>query len=136
MPTDEQIPLRLGSSASDFELLLNGRIQAIRDTLSKKGSEYSRNYNRYHNFDLAARILNTSPEQALIGMYIKHFVSILDIIYQDDALTNPVKIEDAKAFFEMLSEKITDSINYLILLEGIIRRNITRRLEDKDTDDE
>ena len=75
----------------------------------KKNLEYSRNDDKLWNFKRAAMVQGVTPEFALLGMMSKHLVSIIDIC-QDGEL--PAK--------ELLAEKITDTVNYLILLEAII----------------
>lgn len=98
-----------------FENVLEDRLEKIVDTLKKKGLEYTPNvgacYSRYHNFERAAEIGQTTREKALMGMALKHFVSILDIV------------EGKEVPVEVLDEKIGDMINYLILLEGMLRSN-------------
>lgn len=100
--------------------IITSRTDAIKKTLFAKNREYGRNDDAFHNFNVAARILNTTPEKALLGMMSKHLVSVLDII--ELAETAPEKITSA-----FIDEKIGDSINYLILLEGMLKK----RLEEK-----
>jgi hypothetical protein len=76
-----------------------------------KGPEYSRDGDRLSNFKKAGKLQGVSPEVALLGMMSKHLVSIIDIIYDID--------EDKMFSKEQLREKITDAINYLLLLEGL-----------------
>lgn len=103
-----------------FDECVANRIVRIREVLSAKAEEYSTGSNRFHNFDVAARILDCTPEQALRGMLLKHIVSVLDLIQwakeEEDLITATV-----------IDEKIGDTINYLILLEGLL----LRRLESK-----
>jgi hypothetical protein len=103
-----------------FDECVENRIARIREVLSSKEEEYATRGNRFHNFDVAARILGSTPEQALQGMMLKHIVSVLDLIQwadtKEDMLTAAV-----------IDEKIGDTINYLILLEGLL----LRRLENK-----
>ena len=95
-----------------FEQIVEDRIQKIRNTLSKKAGEYATGGNRFHNFDVAGRIADSSSEQALFGMMLKHIVSVMDIVESGDTTE------------AQLDEKIGDTINYLILLEGIMLRKI------------
>ena len=104
----------------NFADCIENRIQRIREVLSSKAEEYATDGNRFHNFDVAARILDCTPERALQGMMLKHIVSVLDLIQwaeeEEDLITATV-----------IDEKIGDTINYLILLEGLL----LRRLENK-----
>jgi hypothetical protein len=108
----------------NFEDCIENRIQRIREVLVFKAKEYATEENRFHNFDVAARILNTTPEQALQGMMLKHLVSVFDLVQwadtEGDMLTEAV-----------IDEKIGDTINYLILLEGLLLRRITNKPKEK-----
>jgi hypothetical protein len=100
-----------------FDECIENRIHKIREILSAKAGEYATDYNRFHNFDVAARILDCTPEQALQGMMLKHIVSVLDLIQgaEEEDLIKATAID----------EKIGDTINYLILLEGLLLRRLT-----------
>jgi len=101
----------------EFEKILNKRIESIKATLSKKGDEYSGNSkDRFYNFKRAAQITGESPEQALWGMALKHLVSVIDIIE---------KINGKKEYpsDNLLNEKFGDLINYIVLLEAMIKEN-------------
>ena len=93
---------------SEFNYVLNQRISQIREVLSHKAKEYARD-DRLHNFKVAADILGCSPAHALIGMKVKHDVSVLDLVRYPELRTP-----------KLIDEKIGDSINYLILLEAIL----------------
>jgi len=99
-----------------FDKLLHKQIEIIKNVLSSKNKEYASKIDRLHNFKRAGNMLQCSPEQALIGMLSKHIISILDIVD---------KIEKEKEYptEKVLNEKITDSINYLILLKALIVEN-------------
>ena len=99
-------------NANDFEKLVVARLEHCKKVLTEKGEEYSRNGNRLWNFMSAARKRDCTPEQALMGMKAKHDVSIDDIVDMVAGGRLPSK--------ETLAEKIGDSINYLLLLEGLI----------------
>ena len=95
-----------------FCALVAKRFQACQGILASKSKEYSRSGDKLHNFKVAGQMLGCSPEVALIGMKVKHDASVVDII---------LDIKDGKLPDEaLLSEKITDSINYLVLLEALI----------------
>jgi len=96
-----------------FNDVLNARIYNTKAVLQDKAKEYATQKNRYHNFDVAARILDCTQEQALQGMMMKHIVSVFDLIDQTESKQTDKKTVD---------EKIGDLINYLILLEGILIR--------------
>lgn len=102
--------------AEDFNEIVEKRIDIIRETLTSKAEEYADDGERFHNFYVAARVMDVTPEKALLGMWMKHLVSVFDIIENiDNSLPNK----------ELTNEKLGDSIVYNMLLEGLIedRRN-------------
>lgn len=108
-------------NAKDFDEIVGARLNWCEKTLCAKGDEYARDGDRLWNFKVAARKLNCHPAEALAGMMVKHTVSVDDII---DGLAKgnvPPK--------ELVAEKIGDSINYLLLLEGLIEEERRRREE-------
>lgn len=108
-----------------FSEVVKERLEKIEDTLTKKAKEYASNSDRFHNFNVAARIAGITPEAALYGMMLKHEVSVRDLI--DLAEACPSKLNEV-----LIDEKIGDNINYLILLEGMLKqRCIDNKLEGK-----
>jgi len=100
------------ASHKDFNRIVEQRIDKIRDVLSNKAKEYSSDDDRFHNFKRAGEMLRIEPEQALIGMFAKHMVSIMDMV-------RDIARGEKQPIF-MWDEKIGDAINYLILLEGLV----------------
>ena len=99
----------------EFDKVVENRIDQIKKVLAAKAQEYSSDNDRFHNFKVAARIKNCTPEQALHGMMLKHEVSIIDLILNPES---PNLRED------IVNEKIGDMIDYLILLEGLFLERI------------
>ena len=96
-----------------FDITVENRLKLIKEILLRKRAEYAPNGgDRLHNFNRAAEMLRVTPEAALVGMWTKHIISILDIV---DNLDNSVPS------LEMIEEKIGDAINYLILLEAMLK---------------
>jgi hypothetical protein len=102
-----------------FDKLVTARLNATRQTLVIKGKEYRRNNDPLHNFNVAAQLGNTTREKALWGFALKHYVSFMDIL--NDIEKNNLPTE------ELISEKIGDLINYLILCEASIKDKINGR---------
>lgn len=103
-------------NSKEFDRLLNKRLELIKNTLLCKGREYSNSKDRFHNFGVAARIANESQEKALFGMALKHLVSIIDIIEN-------IEIKRQYPSDDLLKEKCGDLINYIIMLEIMIKKN-------------
>ena len=93
-----------------FNKIVKRRIRLIEQVLMKKQKEYANNSDVYHNFIRAGEFCNLSKEKSLQVMWAKHLVSIADMIEADKQFSN-IYIE----------EKIGDAINYLILLEGMLK---------------
>jgi hypothetical protein len=99
-----------------FDNLVNHRINLITETLKSKGAEYAGDVDVFANFVKAAPAARVrTKEKALWGMAMKHFVSIGDMV--EGLETEPIK-GFSKAYVE---EKIGDMINYLILLEAMLK---------------
>lgn len=94
---------------NDFEKIVTEQLDYCKDLLIVKGKEYSLTDDRLSAFKKAADIQGSSVKEALAGMMAKHIVSIYDMCSSDAAFS--------KARW---TEKITDSINYLLLLKAAI----------------
>ena len=103
--------------ASEFKKIVEERIKKIRCTLEVKEREYATTEDRLHNFKAAASLMRVSQEEALLGMLAKHIVSIVDMVKTPGAY--PLSQWD---------EKLGDAINYLILLEALLKRNLVKSL--------
>lgn len=93
-----------------FVALLEKRIDTMRSVLAKKAEEYASDNDRLHNFKKAAAISRRKPSQALFGMLVKHLVSIVDLVEGDRPM-----------YLATIDEKIGDAINYLVLLEALLK---------------
>lgn len=81
--------------------------------LLRKHREYA-NEDDFHNFRCAAKLQGVTPEQALIGMMDKHVVSVHDLV--NSAAEGRLITE------ELWREKISDNINYLLILWAMVTR--------------
>lgn len=92
-----------------FKDILDTQLDVTTKMLASKNTEYAPgDVDVLHNFKQAAHVQENKPRQALAGMMVKHTISIYDMINGDTLF------DDAK-----WDEKITDHINYLILLKAI-----------------
>jgi len=98
-----------------FNEIVELRLEKIKKILGEKAQEYASGGDRFHNFNVAGRIAGITPEKALYGMMLKHEVSVIDLIELAD--TDPGKLNEA-----IIDEKIGDFVNYLILLEGLLKQ--------------
>jgi len=105
-----------GSTIS-FDDVVKERTESIKSVLISKAKEYASDDSRFYNFEEAGRMKGETAEKALYGMQAKHLVSVKKII---DDIENNNKYPS----IELLNEKIGDSINYFILLEGLIKSKI------------
>jgi len=110
---------KLTMAVKQFATALDNRIKTMEATLGQKALEYARNDDRLHNFNAASKMTGKIPEVCLMGMKLKHTVSIQDMI---------TDIEDGKLpSIELVEEKIGDEINYLVLLEAMIKNRIAKK---------
>ena len=91
-----------------FNKIIAEQVQRSTTVLIDKAEEYATE-DRLHNFKVAAEFLDSTLEKACAGMMAKHTVSIYD------------KCNSGKTYpMSMWNEKITDHINYLLLLRAIV----------------
>jgi len=103
----------------EFEILVHNRLSSCVEVLCSKDKEYSSADDRFHNFKKAGRLKDQDPIQALDGMWLKHRVSSDDMV--ERMIADPLYVPDRG----LVADKLGDSINYTLLLEGLIedRRN-------------
>ena len=90
--------------------VVDERCKLIKSILIEKAIQYARG-DRLSNFKKIAAFRNKEPEEALMGLVVKHIVALDDFV-QD--LPHTVMQRD------QWKEKIGDIINYMILLEAIV----------------
>ena len=100
-----------------FNMVISHRLQTIFDLFEKKQKEYALKH-PLHNFSKASLVSGKSMAEVWYGYFLKHYVSLLDIINGD---IDPTK--------ELVDEKITDMIVYLLLFEHIIEEEKLKRGE-------
>lgn len=92
-----------------FDKVLEKQLDRVKEVLSSKAVEYSADEDRLSNFKTAAALQGVPLSEALRGMMVKHTVSIYDMIGSRQTYS-----------IDQWDEKITDHINYLILLRAVI----------------
>lgn len=92
-----------------FEDVVKEQLEICARMLTVKGDEYARPEDRLHNFKVASAMQRVTVPRAIGGMMAKHTVSIYDML------------PDAQGYsMELWVEKITDHINYLLLLKAAL----------------
>ena len=92
-----------------FEKVVNEQIDTCKNILIDKAKEYATDEDRLHNFKNAAGMMSCDAKNALAGMMAKHTISVYDMC------------RSGKDYpIELWNEKITDHINYLLLLKAIV----------------
>lgn len=99
-----------------FEGVFAAMIANCKEILIDRCAQYSPGTDRHSNFRKAAALQSCSPEAALWGMVSKHIVALSDYIGMLEAGDPPP--------YEWWDEKITDIINYLALLNGLLIENL------------
>ena len=93
----------------EFNKIVEEQVERIKSVLIKKADEYNLEEDRLGFFKRSAAFAQETPEQALYGFLLKHLQSITDMV------------QSGKSYSEDLwREKITDTMNYLCLLLGLI----------------
>lgn len=93
-----------------FDEIIDAQLKDCKDLLDKKFEEYQAGEDMLSNFNNIAKMLRTSPEMAWLGMWIKHVESIITMIKGGEELCPS----------DRWDEKITDCINYLLLLQCLL----------------
>lgn len=98
-----------------FDTIVNEQMNHCESILIDKAKEYATD-DRLHNFKVAAGLKHETPQEALLGMMAKHTISIYDMCQSKEVFPMDTWIE-----------KITDHINYLILLRAVMTEDTQKR---------
>ena len=101
----------------EFNVVFELQMRKCADILAHKKKEYTGdNIDRLSAFKIAAALQNCDSKAALAGMMSKHIVSLYDMCYSTLLHFD----------MEQWDEKITDCINYLILLKASHQNSVFR----------
>lgn len=92
-----------------FDDVVNAQLDRCKSIMIDKAKEYAQDTDRLHNFHAAAGMMGCGTKEALAGMMAKHTISVYDMCRSGEKY--PVELWD---------EKITDHINYLLLLRAAV----------------
>lgn len=96
-------------TSAEFNKITQEQLEYCLSLLGVKNQEYTPDGDdRLHTFAVAAALQGCSKKAALAGMMAKHTVSVYDMC------------QSGEYSKERWVEKITDSINYLLLLRAMI----------------
>lgn len=95
-----------------FNEVVEETLNEIRETLIVKGTEYRRNNNPFHNFDIGAQRSGLIREKVLDGFLLKHEISIADIT--NDLVDNKLPTK------KVIDEKFGDNLIYLLIKKASI----------------
>ena len=101
-----------------FENVVDRQMEMCKDVLYAKSKEYSTEEDKLHNFKNAAGMMGCDPKAALAGMMAKHTISIYDMCHNGKSYD-----------IGIWQEKITDHINYLLLLKALVIEEIEERMD-------
>jgi hypothetical protein len=101
-----------------FNEIVDDQLQRCADVLVIKGAEYATE-DRLHNFKVAAELQGVDILESVAGMMAKHTVSVYDMC----GSTEPFALEQ-------WDEKITDHMNYLILLRAAVIEQLSEQVDD------
>ena len=102
----------------EFNDVVTKELDYVRELLCSKSKEYDFGEDRFHSFKVGGQLQGISQEKCLLGYLTKHIVSIYDMCG---------KVEEFS--FEKFQEKITDYINYGLLLLGMIQEEKNKESE-------
>lgn len=108
-----------GMNQKEFNEVIIRQTDRCKSMLVAKGAEYAPRavkntaVDRLAHFKKAAVVLNTTPRAALMGMLSKHLISVSDMCMGEQQYSK-----------EQWDEKITDSINYFLILCAIVKEEL------------
>lgn len=100
--------------AHEFAEIFETQFSTSDSMLNSKRKEYAKGSDDVlHNFRMSAMLQKTNMRGALSGFLTKHIISLYDMMAEDEPRS-----------MEVWDEKITDSINYLVLLRAIVTEEL------------
>lgn len=93
----------------EFDKVVNSELDYVKTLLCSKSKEYDFGQDRFHSFKVGGNLQGISQEKCLLGYLTKHIISIYDMCNEIENFS-----------YEKFQEKVTDYINYGLLLLGMI----------------
>ena len=95
-----------------YNEIIDKQIEKCKSMICSKRAEYADDKTPTANFNRAGMLLKQKPTTGLAGVMAKHTISIYDMLYDHE---RGVEFSE-----ELWTEKITDNINYLLLLQVLL----------------
>lgn len=93
-----------------FNESVSKQLEYCKSLLIRKGSEYAPDQSdRLSSFKVAGTLQDISSKEALCGMLAKHVVSVYEMCRTEEQYP-----------LEKWTEKITDTINYMLILKAMV----------------
>ena len=97
-------------TTNEFNKIINDQLEICKNTLTSKSNEYNQDIDeRLDCFKMGSNLSGLSMKKVLEGFMIKHTISIYQMLQ-----------ENKEYDLDKWTEKITDHINYLLILKAII----------------
>lgn len=93
----------------EFNEVVENELAYVKELLTSKSKEYDFGQDRFHSFKVGGELQGISQEKCLLGYLTKHIVSIYDMCNEVENFS-----------YDKFVEKITDYLNYGLLLLGMI----------------
>lgn len=107
--------------SKQFEQIINRQFNNCRDLLVTKGKEYTPDKDVFEVFNKAATLSGEGGRKAaLFNFLLKHLVSISDMCHSNETYS-----------MDRWNEKITDAMNYLLLLKAMVEEDEIFRNDSK-----
>lgn len=100
--------------SEQFNEIVESMIKRTHDLLVSKNSAYNEGGDKLASFKKAAALQGVTPLEALRGMWVKHVVSISDMLGDKN-------VEDFH--IDVWEEKLGDNINYSLLALALVHEN-------------
>lgn len=102
----------------NFDAVIDKTLSDIKDLLLKKGKEYRRNNNPFHNFERGAQITGNTREEVLQGFLLKHLISVED-------MRNDLKSGIPPNICQV-NEKYNDILVFFLIEKAMMTESVSR----------
>ena len=105
---------------SKFKILLEGIFRRTESTFNTKRNEYAHDEDGFKSLKNGTSFsFHNEPEQVAYEYLCKHLESIQSILK---------KLPEEVPRYELINEKFGDAINYLIIIEGLLKERVNKEI--------